>query len=308
MKLLTALLLAGATLPLQAIITTDAPANHVVSPGSLFDGVGLLTSSAGLCSGALLEDGIHFVTAAHCVTSAGTTTPLSAASINVRFDLPGGPQNYTGTALFIHPTYNAASTLSTFTGDLAILALNMIVDIAAQRYGIYRNTDEVGQTTYLVGYGRNATGNVGEGVANSGTKHVGQNQFDTATATGFLEFDFDNGQAAQNSTGSLGLGTDEANTARGDSGGPGFILSGGAYLIAGIHSYGRCPAFQNVDIDGTCDATPRTVNATFGELGGDTRLSDYQAFVDSILTPEPASFGLMALGLAAAAIFRRKLG
>lgn len=80
-------------------------ANHVVNPRSVFDGVGMLFG-IGNCSGTLLSTGIHVLTAAHCVTNSGTTTPIAAGSITVRFDLIGGPQTYTGASLFVIPNFS----------------------------------------------------------------------------------------------------------------------------------------------------------------------------------------------------------
>ena len=140
--------------PALAIVTSDDPANHVVGAGSVFDGVGALVSPLGNCTGTLLSSGIHVLTAAHCVTASGTTNPFAAGTISIRFDLPGGPQTYTGSSLFVNPDYVPLGP--GYTSDLAILVLSSIVDPLAQRYSLYSGP-ETG-TIDLVGYAARVLG------------------------------------------------------------------------------------------------------------------------------------------------------
>jgi hypothetical protein len=96
--------------------------------------------------------------------------------------------------------------------------------------------------------------------AGDGQKRLGANRYDSVagfgarTGTDYLNFDFDNG------TGGTGLGEREAMTARGDSGGPGFI----DWQIAGVTSWG-----DN--------------GSAFGANGGMARVSTSQNFIDGIL-------------------------
>jgi hypothetical protein len=82
----------------------------------------------------------------------------------------------------------------------------------------------------------------------------------------------------------------------GDSGGPSFI--GGK--IAGIHSFGGTYGPDWGDIDGE-------LNASFGELGGDTIVELYSGWIDQTAAiPEPGSLLLMGAGLLGIAWLRRR--
>jgi hypothetical protein len=161
------------------------------------------------------------------------------------------------------------------------------------QYGIYRSTDEVGKVAIHVGYGRSGTGLTGDTIA-SGTERFGLNRYDTtAQSLGFgsnrtaqLIYDFDDGTAAHDALGwylgasmaNVGLGDNEVMAAAGDSGGPAFIDG----LVAGVTSYGMRlikfvgGRFTSSDID-------RVINSSFGELGGDARVSYYAGWIDSII-------------------------
>lgn len=175
--------------------------------------------------------------------------------------------------------------------DLAILSLLTPAPTTATQYDIYRNNDELGQTFTKVGYGNYGIGVTGEveGSVFNEFGFYGPNQFEateaarwellnfpgTSAAMSQLLYDFDSGYATENLIGSLGVGSSEVNTARGDSGGPAFIGD----RIAGVTSYdlGDPGLRQSTDID-------ETTNSTFGELAADTRVSTYASFVDSVLS------------------------
>jgi hypothetical protein len=278
----------------------------VVSPGSLFDGVGALVSPLGNCSGTLLSSGIHVLTAAHCVTASLTTDPFAANSITIRFDLPGGSQVYSGSSVYINPSYSPVG-LAGYTGDLAILILNQAVDPAAQRYGLH--TGSPVDTAYLVGYGRLGQGATGSVAGTSGiTKRVGLNEIEAFDSfANLLLFDFDNGLPANNVFGTLGLGLNEATTAPGDSGGPAFIESGGVYRIVGVNVVGGCPIPASIDFDSSCAVN--TVNSSFGEFAGATSVAAYQDWIQSIVdAPEPSTLALFGLGLLLTVLLRAKHG
>jgi secreted trypsin-like serine protease len=296
-RLLAAAVLCAA--PAMAIVTADDPSLHVVGAGSVFDGVGALVSPLGNCTGTLLSSGIHVLTAAHCVTQSGTTNPFAASSITIRFDLPGGSQTYTGSSLFVNPSYVPLGP--SYFGDLAILQLGQVVDPLAQRYDLHSGPE--GGLTYLVGYGRNGTGTTGSVPGTSGTvKRAGQNEIEAVdSGAGLLLFDFDSGNAAENVFGSLGLGTNEVNTAPGDSGGPAFILTAGVYRIVGVNVVGGCPSPASIDFDTSCDQN--VANSTFGEIAGATRISLHADWINSIVDiPEPSTLTLLGLGLVVTAL------
>lgn len=284
------------TTPALAIVTTDDPANHVVGPGSIFDGVGALSSPLGNCTGSLLSSGIHVLTAAHCVTAAGTTNPFAANTISIRFDLPGGPQTYTGASLFVNPLYTPIGP--GYFGDLAILQLGQVVNPLAQRYELH--TGPEGGLATFVGYGRRGVGATGSVPGTSGTvKRSGQNQIEALDVGGeLLLYDFDNGLVANNAFGSLGLGNNEVLISPGDSGGPAFMENAGVFRIVGVNVVGACPIPVTIDFGGSCAQNPAVANVTFGEIGGSARVSLHAGWIQSFVdVPEPSTLTLIGLGL-----------
>lgn len=261
------------------------------------------------CTGSLLPGGFHILTAAHCLTQFGTTT-LNPSLVNqpfwVDFKLTSTPTQVPIHELYILPTWEGSVVQG---NDLAILSLFHAAPAEAEQYDVYRDTDELGRTFTKVGYGTIGVGDTGEEFSNGLVAFSGQNQFDGADTdlVNLLEssvkvapgsqllFDFDNGLSANNLIGGLGLGNDEVNTASGDSGSPAFIGS----RIAGITSYGLGGFVTDVDSD---------VNASFGELSGETRVSTYTSFIDAVIggriaptarntaVPEPTTLVGSALG------------
>jgi len=121
----------------------------------------------------------------------------------------------------------------------------------------------------------------------------------------------------------VGEGDDEVSAAPGNSGSPTFIDG----LIAGVGSYSITLGvpFELIpglflcltpDIDGctvlfdsagNVTGVDLTLNSSFGEFAGDTRVSFYADFVDDIIgVPEPASLSIFGLGLLLLAFTRRK--
>ncbi len=291
----------------------DDPALHVVPPGGTLDGVGEITivrtDGTVLCSGALLTSGMHVLTAAHCFTDGFGKFITTAASIT--FETVSGDETISGTEVFIHPDWNGDS----FRGnDIVVLELASVPSFSIDRYDIDRvGVDDVGTTGTKVGYGSSGTGLTGVTIG-AGTKRQGLNLYDDVADTmlialgltpgvdfvpgSALQYDFDNGLAANDAFGfffantNLGLGHDEVNSAPGDSGGPTFSSP----VITGVTSYGvrltffpppPCTPFSpcTSDIDGT-------LNSSFGEFSGDTRVSFYAAFVDAIVDPDSDGDGV----------------
>lgn len=263
-------------------------------------------------SGALLWTGRHILTAAHLFTDvAGAlitdltriTYSLAPADGGVisQIVFPVAPVLPTDVFL-VHPF---------FTGfvedgfDVAVVVLPTTAPAAADRYNIYTSRDEVGQTITMVGYGASGTGNTGPTFFD-GLRRVGMNRYDAVgerlnwvydfadtfpiAPDAFLAYDFDNGLSRNDAFGrvfglhDLGLGTAEASTSFGDSGGPVFING----RIAGITSWG----FGVVMAFGGPDVTFGT-DTSFGEFSLDTRVSTYAAWIVNTVTnrsPVPRSF------------------
>lgn len=302
--------------------TTDSPANHVVPGGGFLDGVGdFIINSSNRCSSALLGDGLHVLTAAHCVTDENGADDFNFGT--VRFFGDNG--NYT---IGVDEVFVQASWNGNFAdgNDIAVLRLNSVVDSEITRYDIYTDTDEVGQVGDKAGFGRSGTGVTGS-VIGSGTKRTVQNRYDVAGLSPFgissdvLMYDFDNGNAANDAIGALagflppspfvvdpiGVGINEGISAPGDSGGPTFIGN----MIAGVTSFGFTYNFSNgtsPDIDGPGQG----VNSSFGEIAGDTRVSTYASFINGFLggqaqgVPTPLSGLLLLTGLIGLVRFRRQ--
>jgi len=232
------------------------------------------------------------LTAAHCLTNASGA--LITTNSTVFFDFGSGTQTLNGSAYFVSPLYNPALSASF---DIAIIALNGTPASQIPRYDVYRGNSEGGQAVAVVGYGLGGYGATGQDGVNYpfGTRRAGFNQYEVTFNGGtILGFDFDDGTTAHDAFGvnagipNLGLGTNEVNIGSGDSGGPTFIGCPLNCRIAGVHSFGL--RLGSGDIDGT-------LNSSFGEVAGDTRVSANQAFLDTVLLPEPSTLFLTASGL-----------
>jgi len=214
----------------QAITVAGDPTDYIVSPGTGFDGVvqlslNIINTSVGRCTGSLLPTGLHILTAAHCLTdNNGTFNIESGLAI---FDLPTQRIEIPVAEFFIHPLWNRDFANA---NDVAVLQLASEAPAEAERYDLYRETDELNQLSVLVGYGRSGNGNEGD-VFSDGLKRSGLNIYETTGETfapvfeilasapifeGFfgdkvtpgtlLVYDFDNGLPANDAFGRLGLG------------------------------------------------------------------------------------------------------
>ncbi len=228
-----------------------------------------------LCTGTLLSTGQHVLTAAHCLTN--SNGQLTAMSVDVNFDVKASPtaslnsQSYpVGTdGITIHPSWNGDGD-GNYGHDLAILKLSELAPLYAKRYELYRNTDEVGKTFDIVGYGRRGTGSDGDNLAPDGNRRQGRNRVDdveydpwynTGTAGpkgSVLIFDFDEASS-------------ESFVGRGDSGGP-MLMDG---KVGGVYSAGFETAFLGGDPE-----------ANFGEVASASRVSYYQTWIDSVTSAD----------------------
>jgi hypothetical protein len=252
--------------------------------GEGYDGVVRISVNGYYGTGVLLSDGRTVLTVAHLFTNS------TSSSVNVNFETAAGSQTMTASHITLLSTYDAQSN-----NDLALVTLSSSAPVTANRYSLYRSSDEIGQTMTMVGYGQPGTGDTGTLTTYSGNplRLKASNQFDADAATlksqlgstmswtpttgTQLMADFDNGNSAQDALGQLinrsglGLGQNEGMISPGDSGGPAFING----QIAGIASYTTSRSQGNIhpDINGI-------TNSSFGEIGAWQRISNYQQWID----------------------------
>ena len=257
--------------------------------GDGLDGVVRVVVGSMYGTGVLLFDGTAVLTAAHLFTQ---TTRLN--NPNVVFETRSGTQTIASSQVLVHPNYDSANS----NNDLAIVWLSQDAPLAAERYGIYRASDEIGKTISLVGYGIPGSGAAGTLTpfnerpvrlkANNQfdadvallDKYLGEQSIWEAVNGKQLIADFDNGLAPNDALGvlikrdGLGLGLNEGLISKGDSGGPAFIGN----LVAGIASYTSRPSALGVmpDINNLGDSS-------FGEIAAWQRVSAYQQWIDQSL-------------------------
>lgn len=205
--------------------------------GQGYDGVVRVNVGDHFGSGVLLYDGKAILTAAH-LFSRGTT------AATVQFETAQGTQILNSAKVSVFSGYDAANA----NGDLALVWLSQSAPITAERYTLYRQTDEIHQDFTLVGYGTVGAGRLGADSSNTTVQRTkAQNRFDADMAdlkavlgSGMawspqrgsqLVADFDDGTSGHDALGQLaaqydtGLGSNEGLIAPGDSGGPALSVS-----------------------------------------------------------------------------------
>jgi V8-like Glu-specific endopeptidase len=272
---------------------------HTVPPGT---GVARLlmsmTNEPGqfICSGSVLNANT-ILTAAHCVSDDFGKKNLASGSARVlRSDNSTQTLGITGTS--IHPLWNG----DLFGGyDVALIRVaSAFTNIST--FGLYSLFNEIGQTYDVYGWGRQGSNGAGiQNVSWGSVSRTGKNTFDATITSGMgplvLMSDFDDGTAQRDAFAvhfgfapHTGLGLPEVSTAPGDSGGPALI--GG--MIAGITSFGLRIGSPS-DLDGT-------LNSSFGEFNGFTRVSSHVAWIQGnhtyLLAPEPGTWAFAASGVA----------
>lgn len=255
-------------------------------PGDGYDGVVRVSFGGYSGSGTLLFDGRAVLTAAHLFDGINS-------SAQVTFETHSGTQTLAGSKILSHPGYDPQSN-----NDLALVWLTSTAPIAAERYGLYREGNEIGQNFTMVGYGRTGSGATGA-TSSSSTNPIrlkSSNLFDadastlksylgsgmawTPLAGSQLVADFDDGSSTHDALGrlidrsDLGLGSAEGLLASGDSGGPAFLKG----QVAGVASYTASLTRGSIrpDID-------TVSNSSFGEIAAWQRVSFYKQWIDQSL-------------------------
>lgn len=266
-------------------VTAYTDTRNRALPGTGFDGVVRVSVGGHYGTGALLYDGRAILTAAHLFANVG------AASTSILFETSAGSQTLAVSDVKVLSTYDATQT----NDDLALVWLSGSAPVSAERYGLYRGSDEIAQTLTMVGYGLPGTGLSGALNSYNGSplRLKATNQFDgeastlknelgsvmgwTPTAGSQLIADFDNGTSAQDALGRLinrpgtGLGQDEGLVAPGDSGGPAFING----QLAGVASYTASLGYSSINPD-----IDTITNSSYGEIAAWQRVSHYQQWID----------------------------
>jgi len=214
------------------------------------------------------------------------------ANDSMLFSLPTeGAGPYRSKMVFRHPNWQAGNS----NYDVAVILLDDNTNSTTYPINV-NQINELGKTGTKVGYGLGGDGVNGEWTP-YGVKRQGRNVVDMlaggANNDELLKFDFDNhallaGMA--NFTGPLGgaaLGVDEYNSTHGDSGGPMFMQdAGGMWRIVGVTRGGDDP------------------RAKFLDISNDARVRLAAPWINTL--PEPATMGLLLLGLAPRLMRRRR--
>lgn len=305
------------------LVTAGDPQSdrYITSVGRGFDGVARVIINREdanvLCSGSLLSSGRHLLTAAHCISDAGGN--VTALSSEVTFTSVAGEETIEVSTHSAHPDWSGDFLAG---GDLAVLTLMRPASSSVDRYGLFRDTTDIGAIAELVGYGLTGTGATGIDIFDGQRRH-GRNRLDATmeTTLGLLQgggtggakvliADFDDGSAQHDALDftfgitDRGLGLDEVLPAPGDSGGPGLIGN----RIAAVSSF----AARIVHSDGSTADVDSSPNWSTGELSGFTRVSVYQDWIDSQVTPipEPSTLSLAFIAFCGITVckYRRKFG
>ena len=266
-------------------VTSYADLRHRASPGTGFDGVVRVSVGSHYGSGALLFDGRAVLTAAHLFSTGAT-------SGTVHFETGHGQRSIAFNRSQMHPLNDPHGN-----HDLALVWLSVAAPVDAERYALYRQADEIGQSFTFVGYGKPGTGAAGVQADHAGEpiRQKAVNVFDADMSqlkqaygaalawsplpASQLTADFDSGDAGRDALGQFiglpGLGLpSEGLLSPGDSGGPAFL----AGLVAGIASYNA-----SLTLGGHVPDPDGVSNSSFGEIAAWQRVSFFQQWIDQTL-------------------------
>jgi hypothetical protein len=285
------------------IIIDGVPDSNYTTYAAQFAASGRLLGGSGPASGTLI--------APNWVLSVGH-------ALNATTFQPGGVGTiYNVDQVIYHPTFVANGFNLRYGYDIALYRLSTPV-VGVTPANIYRGSLEVGETASLTGFGVTGVG-VNPSPGGAIVHRAGTNDLDAVidlsngpmgqvgAQDSVLIFDFDapNGQGAPGQYNTLlspfassaAPTTLEYHLAGGDSGGGVYIEDGGQFFLAGLNSaVENQQSFYNslgLMLPGN------TNNFGYGAIGYLTRVSSFQTFIDSNISPipEPNSGLIVAFSL-----------
>jgi len=269
-------------------VTSYMDSRNKAVTGQGNDGVVMVSTGGGYYgTGVLLYGGQAILTAAHLFKNGTNNT-------SVTFETSAGKQTLGASKVDVMSNYDATN----LNNDLAIVWLKGHAPVAADRYDLYRDANEIGQTMTMVGYGVPGTGASGISTNYSAApiRQIASNTFDADAAAlkakmgNYIAWnpkagtqliaDFDDGTSSHDALGGLigirhtGLGQKEGILSAGDSGGPAFING----KIAGIAS-----SINSMYLNGAHPDVDNSLNSSYGEIGAWSRISAYQETIDKAI-------------------------
>jgi hypothetical protein len=278
--------------PLSAVALVGGPGIDPNSSSSPWNGVGSLNVGGNLFTATLIAPG-YLLTAAHVVNG--------AAAANVSFQVNAGTSySIAASQIFVNPDYTGSPAGNipgdpTWHNDLAIIKLAGLTAPDIPIYNLFTGNLR-GADLHFVSFANSSTAKTtGENIAEVlFTNAAGTNQV-------FL-FDYDGPTLASNVLGGGTLGLNrEASFVGGDSGSATFVSANGQWQLAGINTLDLFFGGHS------------TTAGEYGTGGAGIVVEGYTSWINAVIAapvPEPASGGMLVLGLAAlfGAIRRRAHG